>query len=213
MDGSETSVVLEHLSSLTEYQLAVFAVYANEASEALRGSETTRKFILTHKHARRNACTKPRSNASVNIWDHQLITMAAKFDSHGSQTYWQWCTHNTRIRFLDFHSDPANTVCCDIITMYKTHQTWFIIMIPPWLNHAVCLSVCGRVCVCVCVWSGPPNSDGPPAVRCNSQHHDSKMGPCGGSRWLHAAVCTTFTWRGVGREGGIERMMKKQRTK
>uniref|UniRef100_H2U2V1 Collagen type XIV alpha 1 chain n=1 Tax=Takifugu rubripes TaxID=31033 RepID=H2U2V1_TAKRU len=41
VDGSETSVVLGHLSSLTEYQLAVFAVYANEASEALRGSETT----------------------------------------------------------------------------------------------------------------------------------------------------------------------------
>lgn len=41
VDGSETSVVLDHLSSLTEYQLAVFAVYANEASEALRGSETT----------------------------------------------------------------------------------------------------------------------------------------------------------------------------
>ncbi|XP_037836071.1 collagen alpha-1(XIV) chain isoform X2 [Kryptolebias marmoratus] len=39
--GSETSVVLQHLSSLTEYQLAVYAVYANEASEALRGSETT----------------------------------------------------------------------------------------------------------------------------------------------------------------------------
>uniref|UniRef100_A0A672ZC18 Collagen, type XIV, alpha 1a n=1 Tax=Sphaeramia orbicularis TaxID=375764 RepID=A0A672ZC18_9TELE len=41
VDGSETSTVLEHLSALTEYQLAVFAVYANEASEALRGSETT----------------------------------------------------------------------------------------------------------------------------------------------------------------------------
>uniref|UniRef100_A0A8C4EFZ2 Collagen alpha-1(XIV) chain n=1 Tax=Dicentrarchus labrax TaxID=13489 RepID=A0A8C4EFZ2_DICLA len=41
VDGSETSVVLQHLSSLTEYQLAVFAVYAQEASEALRGSETT----------------------------------------------------------------------------------------------------------------------------------------------------------------------------
>ncbi|XP_034552837.1 collagen alpha-1(XIV) chain isoform X1 [Notolabrus celidotus] len=41
VDGSDTSVVLQHLSSLTEYQLAVFAVYANEASEALRGSETT----------------------------------------------------------------------------------------------------------------------------------------------------------------------------
>ncbi|XP_074510263.1 collagen alpha-1(XIV) chain isoform X2 [Sebastes fasciatus] len=41
VDGSETSVVLEHLSHQTEYQLAVFAVYANEASKALRGSETT----------------------------------------------------------------------------------------------------------------------------------------------------------------------------
>uniref|UniRef100_A0A665V978 Collagen, type XIV, alpha 1b n=1 Tax=Echeneis naucrates TaxID=173247 RepID=A0A665V978_ECHNA len=40
----ETSVVLQHLNSLTEYQLAVFAVYANEASEALRGSETTLAF-------------------------------------------------------------------------------------------------------------------------------------------------------------------------
>ncbi|KAK2910439.1 collagen alpha-1(XIV) chain [Channa argus] len=41
VESSETSVVLEQLSSLTEYQLSVFAVYANEASEALRGSETT----------------------------------------------------------------------------------------------------------------------------------------------------------------------------
>ncbi|KAM4735746.1 collagen alpha-1(XIV) chain [Anableps anableps] len=39
--GSQTSVVLQHLSSLTEYQLSVFAVYTDEASEALRGSETT----------------------------------------------------------------------------------------------------------------------------------------------------------------------------
>uniref|UniRef100_A0A3Q0RV02 Collagen type XIV alpha 1 chain n=1 Tax=Amphilophus citrinellus TaxID=61819 RepID=A0A3Q0RV02_AMPCI len=42
--GSESSVVLQHLSSLTEYQLAVFAVYANKASEPLRGSETTLAF-------------------------------------------------------------------------------------------------------------------------------------------------------------------------
>lgn len=39
--SSETSALLQHLSSLTEYQLAVFAVYANDASEALRGSQTT----------------------------------------------------------------------------------------------------------------------------------------------------------------------------
>ncbi|XP_029359212.1 collagen alpha-1(XIV) chain-like isoform X2 [Echeneis naucrates] len=44
VDSGETSVVLQHLNSLTEYQLAVFAVYANEASEALRGSETTLAF-------------------------------------------------------------------------------------------------------------------------------------------------------------------------
>ncbi|XP_061572452.1 collagen alpha-1(XIV) chain [Cololabis saira] len=39
--ASETSVVLQYLRPLTEYQLAVFAEYANDASEALRGSETT----------------------------------------------------------------------------------------------------------------------------------------------------------------------------
>ncbi|KAM6909847.1 collagen alpha-1(XIV) chain-like [Xenentodon cancila] len=41
VDASETSVVLQYLRPLTEYHLAVFAVYANDASEALRGSETT----------------------------------------------------------------------------------------------------------------------------------------------------------------------------
>ncbi|XP_034031083.1 collagen alpha-1(XIV) chain-like [Thalassophryne amazonica] len=41
VDGGENSVVLQHLSSLTEYQLAVYAVYATETSEPLRGSETT----------------------------------------------------------------------------------------------------------------------------------------------------------------------------
>uniref|UniRef100_A0A674AGB9 Collagen type XIV alpha 1 chain n=2 Tax=Salmo TaxID=8028 RepID=A0A674AGB9_SALTR len=41
VDGTENSVVLRYLNSLTEYQLAVFAVYTSTASEALRGSETT----------------------------------------------------------------------------------------------------------------------------------------------------------------------------
>uniref|UniRef100_A0A8B9H4I2 Collagen, type XIV, alpha 1b n=1 Tax=Astyanax mexicanus TaxID=7994 RepID=A0A8B9H4I2_ASTMX len=41
VNGDENSVVLQHLNSLTEYQVAVFAVYSNSASEALRGSETT----------------------------------------------------------------------------------------------------------------------------------------------------------------------------
>ncbi|KAJ8273127.1 hypothetical protein GJAV_G00097750 [Gymnothorax javanicus] len=39
--GNENSVVLPYLNSLTEYQIAVFAVYTSSASEALRGSETT----------------------------------------------------------------------------------------------------------------------------------------------------------------------------
>ncbi|KAM3858555.1 collagen alpha-1(XIV) chain [Diretmus argenteus] len=39
--GTESSVVLSYLNSLTEYQVAVFAVYRSSASEALRGSATT----------------------------------------------------------------------------------------------------------------------------------------------------------------------------
>ncbi|XP_077447022.1 collagen alpha-1(XIV) chain-like [Stigmatopora argus] len=39
--GWERSVLLDHLNSLSEYQVAVFAVYRNAASEALRGSATT----------------------------------------------------------------------------------------------------------------------------------------------------------------------------
>ncbi|XP_071377879.1 collagen alpha-1(XIV) chain-like, partial [Centroberyx affinis] len=39
--GTDNSVVLSYLNSLTEYQVAVFAVYRSSASEALRGSATT----------------------------------------------------------------------------------------------------------------------------------------------------------------------------
>lgn len=39
--GTENSVILEYLNSLTEYQVAVFAVYRSSASVALRGSATT----------------------------------------------------------------------------------------------------------------------------------------------------------------------------
>lgn len=42
--GSESTAVLKNLMSLTEYQIAVFAVYSNAASEGLRGTETTRKY-------------------------------------------------------------------------------------------------------------------------------------------------------------------------
>ncbi|KAF7653979.1 hypothetical protein LDENG_00076160 [Lucifuga dentata] len=41
VQGTENSVILNYLNSLTEYQVAVFAVYRSSASEALRGSATT----------------------------------------------------------------------------------------------------------------------------------------------------------------------------
>uniref|UniRef100_F7FWE8 Collagen type XIV alpha 1 chain n=1 Tax=Callithrix jacchus TaxID=9483 RepID=F7FWE8_CALJA len=41
VDGSVSSTVLKSLMSLTEYQIAVFAIYAHTASEGLRGTETT----------------------------------------------------------------------------------------------------------------------------------------------------------------------------
>ncbi|XP_075405438.1 collagen alpha-1(XIV) chain isoform X2 [Tenrec ecaudatus] len=41
VDGRESSTVLKSLMSLTEYQIAVFAIYSHTASEGLRGSETT----------------------------------------------------------------------------------------------------------------------------------------------------------------------------
>ncbi|XP_035392263.1 collagen alpha-1(XIV) chain-like isoform X2 [Electrophorus electricus] len=41
VNGDQNSVVLHHLNSLAEYQVAVFAIYSNSASAALRGTETT----------------------------------------------------------------------------------------------------------------------------------------------------------------------------
>ncbi|NXF47727.1 COEA1 protein, partial [Oceanites oceanicus] len=41
VDGSLSTAVLKNLMSLTEYQVAVFAIYSNAASEGLRGTETT----------------------------------------------------------------------------------------------------------------------------------------------------------------------------
>ncbi|XP_016896657.1 collagen alpha-1(XIV) chain isoform X2 [Cynoglossus semilaevis] len=41
LQGTQNSVELTYLNSLTEYQVAVFAVYRSSASEALRGSATT----------------------------------------------------------------------------------------------------------------------------------------------------------------------------
>lgn len=44
VDGRVSSTVLRNLMSLTEYQIAVFAIYAHTASEGLRGTETTRVY-------------------------------------------------------------------------------------------------------------------------------------------------------------------------
>lgn len=44
VDGSSSTAVLKNLMSLTEYQIAVFAIYSNAASEGLRGTETTREY-------------------------------------------------------------------------------------------------------------------------------------------------------------------------
>ncbi|XP_051879302.1 collagen alpha-1(XIV) chain isoform X4 [Pristis pectinata] len=41
VDGTESTAVLQNLMSLTEYQIAVFAIYTKAASEGLRGSATT----------------------------------------------------------------------------------------------------------------------------------------------------------------------------
>ncbi|XP_008286539.1 collagen alpha-1(XIV) chain-like, partial [Stegastes partitus] len=41
VQGTENSVDLNYLNSLTEYQVAVFAIYRSSASEGLRGSATT----------------------------------------------------------------------------------------------------------------------------------------------------------------------------
>ncbi|CAI9544764.1 unnamed protein product, partial [Staurois parvus] len=41
VDGSVSTTVLKNLMSLTEYQIAVFAVYYRSTTDGLRGSETT----------------------------------------------------------------------------------------------------------------------------------------------------------------------------
>ncbi|XP_072906324.1 collagen alpha-1(XIV) chain isoform X2 [Hemitrygon akajei] len=41
VDGTESTALLQNLMSLTEYQIAVFAIYTKAASEGLRGAATT----------------------------------------------------------------------------------------------------------------------------------------------------------------------------
>ncbi|KAM4580530.1 collagen alpha-1(XIV) chain isoform 2-T2 [Odontesthes bonariensis] len=75
VNGTETSVVLLHLSSLTEYQLAVFAVYANEASEALRGSETTLYQFVCHNEAIADIVILVDGSWSIGRINFRLVRM------------------------------------------------------------------------------------------------------------------------------------------
>ncbi|XP_008321702.2 collagen alpha-1(XIV) chain isoform X2 [Cynoglossus semilaevis] len=89
VDGTETSVVLQHLSSSTEYQLSVFAVYVNEASEALRGSEMTsalpsatglRLFDITH------SSMKARWDAMDGVSGYMLLYAPLTEDGDPDET-------------------------------------------------------------------------------------------------------------------------------
>lgn len=71
VNGDQNSVTLQHLNSVTEYQVAVFAIYSNSASEGLRGSETTCEFLFRH-----TACS---DNSSTDLFclcgDHLIIAI------------------------------------------------------------------------------------------------------------------------------------------
>lgn len=80
MGGTETSAVLKDLSSLTEYEIAVFAVYTSSASEALRGRETTRE-----SHTQTHTLTQLPQNHnqhSVHLYGN-LIACAVSFYQAG----------------------------------------------------------------------------------------------------------------------------------
>lgn len=69
VQGTDNSVELNYLNSLTEYQVAVFAVYHSSASEALRGSATTCKWTRFQQgHAAGASFTKePRCAGAADI--------------------------------------------------------------------------------------------------------------------------------------------------
>lgn len=46
VDGSETTVVLQSLTPLTEYVVNVYAIVGEESSEPLKGTETTCKWVF-----------------------------------------------------------------------------------------------------------------------------------------------------------------------
>lgn len=46
VDGSETTVVLQSLTPLTEYVVNVYAIVGGASSEPLKGTETTCKWVF-----------------------------------------------------------------------------------------------------------------------------------------------------------------------
>lgn len=64
MDGTVTTVVLQGLTPLTEYQVSVFSVVGEDISEPLKGIETTRmsslsEFLAKSFHLKRSTFKNP----------------------------------------------------------------------------------------------------------------------------------------------------------
>ncbi|KAM9723926.1 collagen alpha-1(XIV) chain [Menidia menidia] len=102
VSGSESSVVLQHLSSLTEYQLAVFAVYANEASEALRGSETTLDQFVCHNEAIADIVILVDGSWSIGRINFRLVRMFLE----NLVNAFDVGTDKTRIGLAQYSDDP-----------------------------------------------------------------------------------------------------------
>lgn len=64
VQGTENSVELNYLNSLTEYQVAVFAIYRSSVSEALRGSATTRTYVWVRYQTHRETLHRSHNASS-----------------------------------------------------------------------------------------------------------------------------------------------------
>ncbi|KAM9842426.1 collagen alpha-1(XII) chain [Aulostomus maculatus] len=65
VDGTETTVVLQQLDPLTQYQVAVYSVVGEESSEPLKGMETTLPLSAVRK---------------MDIYDEQMTTMRVRWE-------------------------------------------------------------------------------------------------------------------------------------
>lgn len=82
VQGTENSVELNYLNSLTEYQVAVFAVYHSSASEALRGSAITCKFIRLQGYTEDMRCNLA-SRVAIALVTHHNPPKGAEHISSG----------------------------------------------------------------------------------------------------------------------------------